>query len=107
MAIKRSVKSKGSASSKAAVASAPLRHAEVRPAQQMVVGEVYVGWLCKNRSCGQVIAIVGAVSGEKVSADFGEPLTAIKCPHCKDEDLYRWSGRGEFKHAGKGYGSSG
>ena len=79
MAIKRSAKSKGSVSPKAA-AAAPLRHVEIMPVHKMVVGESYVGWLCTNRSCGQVIAVVGAVPGEKVSADFGDPLTAIKCP---------------------------
>ena len=77
MAIKRPAKSKGSASPEPAVA-AP-RHAEVRPVWQLVVGEVYVGWLCKNRSCGRVIAIVGAVPGEKASA-FDDELTAVKCP---------------------------
>jgi len=98
MAIKRSAKSKGTASPKAA-SSAPLRHVDVKPQQQMISGEVYVGWLCKSRSCGQVIAIVGEAPGGKVSADFSDPLTAIKCPHCGDEDLYRWSGRGDLPYA--------
>jgi hypothetical protein len=95
MAIKRSAKSHGSSSHKPAV-SAPLRHVDIRAPQQMVAGEVYVGWLCKR--CRQVIAIVNAAaSGE-------DQLTAIKCPHCGDEDLYRWSGRGEQKYEPKSTG---
>lgn len=86
MAIKRSAKSHGTSSHKPAV-SAPLRHVDIRAPQQMVAGEVYVGWLCKK--CKQVIAIADAApSGE-------DQLTAIKCRHCGDEDLYRWSGRSE------------
>jgi hypothetical protein len=61
MAIKRPTKSRGTPSHKP-VASAPLRHADVRAPQQMVPGEVYVGWLCKNRSCGRVIAIAAGTS---------------------------------------------
>jgi hypothetical protein len=56
MAIKRPTKGKGTPSHKP-VASAPLRHVDVRAPQRMVAGEVYVGWLCKNRACGRVIAI--------------------------------------------------
>ena len=93
MAIKRPTKSRGTPSHKP-VASAPLRHVDVRATQQMVPGEVYLGWLCKNRSCGRVIAIVPAAPGGKAS-DFDDQLTAIKCPHCGDENLYRWSARSE------------
>jgi hypothetical protein len=96
MAIKRPTKSRGTPSHKA-VASAPLRHVDVRAPQQMVPAEIYVGWLCKNRSCGRVIAIAAAASGGKASTDFDDQLAAIKCPHCGDENLYRWSARSEQK----------
>jgi predicted RNA-binding Zn-ribbon protein involved in translation (DUF1610 family) len=92
MAIKRPTKGKGTPSHKP-IATAPLRHVDVRAAQQMVSGEVYVGWLCKNQSCGLVIAIT-TPDGKAVTA-FDDQLTAIKCPHCGDEDLYRWSARSE------------
>ncbi len=99
MAIKRSAKGKGTSAHKP-VASAPLRHVDVKAPQQMVPGQVYVGWLCKNRSCGQVIAIV-ATPGGKASTDFEDQLTAIKCPHCEDENLYRWSARSEQNYNSK------
>jgi predicted RNA-binding Zn-ribbon protein involved in translation (DUF1610 family) len=95
MAIKRPTKGKSTPSHKP-VASAPLRHVDIKPPQQMVAGEVYTGWLCKNRSCGLVIATVNADSDGKPTA-FDDQLTAIKCPHCGDEDLYRWSARSEHK----------
>jgi hypothetical protein len=94
MAIKRPSKGKGAPSHKP-VATAPLRHVNVRASQQMVPGEVYVGWLCKNRSCGRVIAIAATPPGGKALTDFDDQLTAIKCPHCEDENLYRWSARTE------------
>lgn len=94
MAIKRSTKDRGKPSHHP-VASAPLRHVDVRVAQQMVPGEAYVGWLCKARSCGLVIATAAASAGEKAVTAFDDQLTAIKCPHCGDEDLYRWSARSE------------
>ncbi|MGO9949870.1 MAG: hypothetical protein ACLPWG_23885 [Steroidobacteraceae bacterium] len=101
MAIKRPSKSRGTPSHKAAV-SAPLRHVDVRAAQQMVPGELYVGWLCKK--CGQVIAISAAIAGGKVPAELEDQLTAIKCPHCGDEDLYRWSTRSEQRYTPKSPG---
>jgi len=100
MAIKRPTKTKGTPSHKS-VASAPLRHVDVRAPQQMVAGEIYVGWPCKNRSCGLVIAIVATASGGKALTDFNDQLTAIKCPHCQDENLYRWSARSELKYSPK------
>ncbi len=100
MAIKRPTKSRGTPSHKP-VASAPLRHVDVRAPQQMVAGEVYVGWLCKSRSCGRVIAIADTAPGGKALTDFDDQLTAIKCPHCGDENLYRWSARTEQKHTPK------
>ena len=99
MAIKRPSKGKGSPSH-TPVASAPLRHVDIRAPQQMVPGELYVGWLCKNRSCGLVIALAATATG-KATADFDDQLTAIKCPHCGDEDLYRWSARSPQKYTPK------
>ena len=98
MAIKRPTKGKGTPTHKP-VASAPLRHVDVKASQQMVLGQVYVGWLCKNRSCGRVIAIAASAPGAKAVADFDDQLTAIKCPHCQDENLYRWSARSEQNYA--------
>jgi predicted RNA-binding Zn-ribbon protein involved in translation (DUF1610 family) len=100
MAIKRPTKSKGASSHKP-VASAPLRHVDVRPPQQMVPGEVYVGWLCKDRSCGLLIATAVTAAGEKAVTAFDDQLTAIKCPHCGDENLYRWSARSEQQFTAK------
>jgi hypothetical protein len=100
MAIKRPTKSRGTPSHKP-VTSAPLRHVDVRAAQQMVPDELYVGWLCKNRPCGLVIAIADKTPGGKAPAEFDDPLTAIKCPHCGEEDLYRWSARSEHKYTPK------
>jgi hypothetical protein len=98
MAIKRPTKARGTPSRKP-VASAAVRHVDVRPKVQMVPGSLYLGWLCKNRSCGNVIAIATPPAGSKADvADFGDQLTAIKCPHCGDEDLYRWSARSEHEY---------
>lgn len=99
MAIKRPSKGKGNPSHKA-VATAPLRHVDVRAPQQMVPGEIYSGWLCKNRTCGRFIAIAATTLGGK-ALDFDDQLTAIKCPHCADENLYRWSARSEQNYAAK------
>ena len=100
MAIKRPAKSRGAPSHKP-IASAPLRHVEVRRPQQMVPGEIYVGWLCKNKSCGRVIAIAATPPGAKEVTEFDDQLTAIKCSHCGDENLYRWSARSEQKYTPK------
>lgn len=100
MAIKRPTKSRGTFSHKP-VASAPLRHVNVRAPQQMVLGELYEGWLCKNRSCGLVIAIAATAPGGKALTEFEDQMTAIKCPHCGNEDLYRWSARSEQKYTPK------
>jgi predicted RNA-binding Zn-ribbon protein involved in translation (DUF1610 family) len=98
MAIKRPTKSRGATSHKT-VTSAPLRHVDVRTPQHMVPDELYVGWLCKK--CGGVIAIAVTPPGAKALTDFDDQLTAIKCPHCGDEDLYRWSARSEQKYTPK------
>ena len=104
MAIKRPIKSRGTPSHKP-IASAPLRHVDVRAAPQMVPGELYVGWLCKNRSCGRLIAIAATAAGGKALTDFDDQLTAIKCPHCADENLYRWSARSEQQYTPKSAGT--
>ena len=103
MAIKRPTKSRGTPLQKP-VASAPLRHVDVRAPQQMVSEELYVGWLCKNRSCGLVIALAATAPGGKAVSDFDDQLTAIKCPHCSDENLYHWSARSEQKYTPKKVG---
>lgn len=104
MAIKRPTKSRG-APSHQPVAFAPLRRVEIKALQQMVPGEVYVGWLCKSRSCGRVIAIAATAPGGKASPEFEDQLTAIKCPHCGDEDLYRWRSRSEQTYTPKTAGT--
>jgi hypothetical protein len=79
-----------------------MRHVDVKGQQQMVPGDLYLGWLCKNKSCGLVIAIASAPPGGKAAlADSEDPLSAIKCPHCGDEDLYRWSARSEHQYTPK------
>jgi predicted RNA-binding Zn-ribbon protein involved in translation (DUF1610 family) len=105
MAIKRPTKSRGTPSHKP-IASAPLRHVDVRAPPQMVPGELYVGWLCKNQSCGRVIAIAATAPGGNALTDFDDQLTAIKCSHCGDENLYRWSARSEQKYTPKSVGGS-
>jgi predicted RNA-binding Zn-ribbon protein involved in translation (DUF1610 family) len=92
MAIKRPAKSRGASSHKPA-AAAPLRHVDVLPPQRMAPGENYSGWLCKK--CGGVIAIAVTPPAAKALTEFDDQLTAIKCPHCGDENLYRWSSRSE------------
>ncbi|HUO80246.1 MAG TPA: hypothetical protein VMU00_08885 [Steroidobacteraceae bacterium] len=101
MAIKRPTKSRGTPSRKP-VASVAVRHVDLRPKLQMIPGDLYVGWLCKNRACGALMAIALPPPGSKVAApDLDDQLTALKCPHCGDEDLYRWSARGEHAYAPK------
>lgn len=98
MAIKRSSKSLGTPVRRA-VTSPGLRHVEVSAAHQMVPGNLYVGWVCKNKSCGRVIAIALNQAGSKPARESDDQLAAIKCPHCGDEDLYRWSARSEHTYA--------
>lgn len=101
MAIKRPSKSRGTPVRKA-VTSAPVRHVDVRTRHQMVAEETYTGWLCKSRGCGLVIAIAPAPAGSKpLAPDHEDQLTALKCPHCGDEDLYRWSTRAEHRYVPK------
>ena len=100
MAIKRSSKGRGTPLRKSAV-TAPVRHVDVMAAPRMVPGELYRGWLCKNRVCGLLIAIAPPPGGKAAAEPLDEQLTAIKCPHCADEDLYRWSARSELRYAPK------
>jgi predicted RNA-binding Zn-ribbon protein involved in translation (DUF1610 family) len=98
MAIKRPSKSLGTPVRRP-VTSPGLRHVDVRVTHQMVPDEVYVGWLCKNKSCRLVIAIATTQAVSKpTAAESDDQLAAIKCPHCGNEDLYRWSARGEHKY---------
>jgi hypothetical protein len=65
----------------------------------MLPGELYLGWVCKNKSCRLVIAIALTQAGSNPAlAESDDQLAAIKCPHCGDEDLYRWSARREHKY---------
>jgi predicted RNA-binding Zn-ribbon protein involved in translation (DUF1610 family) len=65
----------------------------------MVPGDLYLGWTCKNKSCGLVIAIAPTGTESKPgSAESDDQLAAIKCPHCGNEDLYRWSARSEHRY---------
>jgi predicted RNA-binding Zn-ribbon protein involved in translation (DUF1610 family) len=99
MAIKRSSKSRGTPV-RQPVTSLGVRHVDVRVPHQMVPGDVYLGWVCKNKSCGRVIAIALTQAGSKPAlAESADQLAVIKCPHCGDEDLYRWSARSEHKYA--------
>jgi predicted RNA-binding Zn-ribbon protein involved in translation (DUF1610 family) len=65
----------------------------------MVADERYVGWLCKK--CGGLIAIAATPPAAKALTDLDDQLTAIKCLHCGDEDLYRWSARSEQTYTPK------
>lgn len=100
MSIKRPSKSTGTAVRKPA-SSPGVRHVDVIAPRQMIPDNVYSGWLCKNKSCGLVIAIAPPPAGSKAApAEADDQLVVIKCPHCADENLYRWSNRGEhtYKH---------
>ena len=101
MAIKRPSKSVGRPIRKP-VASVATRRVDLTSKHQMVSGSRYLGWLCKNRSCGGVIAVALPPAGGKVAVPDGDDqLTALKCPHCGDEDLYRWSARSEHEYTPK------
>jgi hypothetical protein len=105
VAIKRTSKSLGSPIRKA-VTSPGLRHVDVKTPHQMVPGDLYVGWVCKNKSCGRVIAIALPPAGGKPALrESDDQLAAIKCPHCADEDLYRWSARSEHQYMARSAGT--
>jgi hypothetical protein len=102
VAIKRPSKSLGTPVRKT-VTSPGLRRVDVRVPGQMVPGDSYVGWLCKSKSCALVIAVALPQAGSKPgSAESDDQLAAIKCPHCGNEDLYRWSARGEHPYTPPG-----
>jgi hypothetical protein len=104
MAIKRSTKSRSTPSRQSA-ASVAVRHVDPVSKSQMVAGNQYTGWLCKNRSCGALIAIASPPPGGKtLGTGFDDPVTAIKCPHCGEEDLYRWSARSDQAYTPSGAG---
>jgi hypothetical protein len=105
MSIKRPSRSSGTTARKP-TASPGVRHVDVMAAQQMAPGNLYSGWLCKNKSCGLLIAIAVPPAGSKPAlTPSDDPLIVIKCPHCTDENLYRWSARSEHNYSAKGAGS--
>ena len=105
MVIKRTSKSLGTPVRRP-VTSPGLRHVEVRLPHQMVPGDLYLGWQCKNKSCRLVIAVAPTPATNKPAlTESDDQLAAIKCPHCGDEDLYRWSARSEHKYTVGGAGT--
>lgn len=102
MSIKRPSKSAGTAARKPA-ASPGVRHVDVVAPRQMVPGDLYSGWLCKNKSCGLVIAIAPQPGTKSASVDANDQIV-VKCPHCGDENLYRWSTQGEHTYTVAGAG---
>lgn len=99
MSIKRTSKSTGTAVRKPTT-SPGVRHIDVVTPRQMVPGDLYSGWLCKNKTCGLIIAVAPAsqAAGKPGPAGADDQIV-VKCPHCGDENLYRWSTRGEHKYA--------
>lgn len=106
MSIKRPSKSVGTAARRP-VTSPGVRHIDVVAPNRMVPGNLYDGWLCKNKPCGRLIAMAPPQPGSKPAAvaPSDDPLVVIKCPHCGDENLYRWSARSEHPYAVKGAGT--
>lgn len=100
MSIKRPSKSSGTAVRRP-VTSPGVRHVDVIASHQMVPETLYSGWLCKNRTCGLVIAIAPAHAGSKPAPAEADDQLVLMCPHCKDENLYRWSARGEHPYTPK------
>jgi hypothetical protein len=97
MSIKRPSKSSGTAVRRP-VTSPGVRHIDVAAPRQMVPGDVYSGWLCKNKSCGRLIAIALPQAGSKPPLADSDDQIVLKCPHCGDENLYRWNARAEHKY---------
>jgi hypothetical protein len=102
MSIKRSSRSSGTAARKP-VSSPGVRHIDVVVPEQMVAGNLYSGWLCKNKSCGLVIGTTLPAAARK-PVDSDDQLVVIACPHCRDENLYRLSARGEHEYRVAGTG---
>ena len=44
-------------------------------------------------------------ASEFAAGDSDDQLTAIKCPHCGNEDLYHWSARREHTYTAKNAGA--
>jgi uncharacterized protein (DUF983 family) len=103
MSIKRPSKSTGTAVRKPATSSPSVRHVEVTAPRQMVSGELYSGWLCKNKACGLVMGVAVAQAGPK-PAESDDQLIVIKCPHCGDENLYHSSARAEHTYVARNTG---
>ena len=104
MAIKRTHKGRSTPARKSA-STAPIRHVEILRVAELVPNHTHTGWLCKNRGCGRLIALTpGSLAAIGSSAGFGDPLSAIRCPHCGEEDLYRFSARTEIVYPPTGPG---
>jgi predicted RNA-binding Zn-ribbon protein involved in translation (DUF1610 family) len=100
MALKRSSKGFGKAIARP-MASA-VRNVEVMGKQQLQAGRSYEGWLCKGKGCGLVMAIVPPPSSSQAPAAASDDrLVTVKCPHCGNEDLYRWNARSNHEFAPK------
>lgn len=100
MALKRTSKSLGKPVGKPMTSA--IRHVDVRPKRQMTAGSSYEGWICKSKTCGLVIAVAPPPAGSKPPpAEPDDRLVALKCPHCGDEDLYRWNSRAEHPYQPK------
>jgi hypothetical protein len=100
MSIERPSKSFGTAVRKPA-SSPGVRHLDVATPRQMVPGVLYCAGLCKNESRGLVIAIAPAPAGSKPASAEADGQVVLKCPHCGNENLYRWSTRGEYRYAAR------
>jgi hypothetical protein len=99
MALKRTSKSLGKPVGKPMTSA--VRHVEVRPKRLMTAGTSYEGWICRGKTCGLVIAIAPPPAGSKPTAAEPDGLIALKCPHCGDEDLYRWNTKAEHPYQPK------
>jgi len=104
MSIKRPSKSTGTAARKPAASSPSVRHVDVTAPRQMVSGELYSGWLCKNKTCGLVMGVAAAQGGAKATSEADDQLIVIKCPHCGDENLYHSSARAEHTYVARNAG---
>jgi hypothetical protein len=104
MSIKRPSKSTGTAVRKPAASSPGVRHVDVTAPRQMVSGELYSGWLCKNKTCGLVMGVAVAQGGAKATSESDDQLIVIKCPHCGDENLYHSGARAEHTYVARNAG---
>jgi hypothetical protein len=100
MSIKRSSSKSSGTGARKPTASPAVRHVDVLAPRQMVAGNSYAGWVCKNKTCGRIIAIVPPQAGKPAISDSDDQLVVIKCPHCGDENLYRLNNRAEHQYAG-------